>query len=258
MSDNITSILNDLIETSKDGERGFRAAAEDTQNAELQALFLRRAGDCAAGAAELQQLVTRLGGKPEDGGSVAGAFHRGWVNLKAAETGAMRWRRPGPLCSHRGSSDESSREDQQSEPSEQRRVGRGLWNHRRISAQRQHAVGRVHCSRSNPAIGGNGRIVVEVHGNLPRFSRVENRKVPFQRHLEIAAGRRAIVAPVRDAIGRGGLRHQRACWQAREQLALVGIAWRLWRTEAVFATRVERARHRAPRSTVWLRNRHEA
>ena len=84
MSDNITSILNDLIETSKDGERGFRAAAEDTQNAELQALFLRRAGDCAAGAAELQQLVTRLGGKPEDGGSVAGAVHRGWVNLKAA------------------------------------------------------------------------------------------------------------------------------------------------------------------------------
>ena len=83
-------------------------------------------------------------------------------------------------------------------------------------------------------------------------------KVPFQRHLEIAAGRRAIVAPVRDAIGRGGLRHQRACWQAREQLALVGIARRLWRTEAAFATRVECARRRAPRSTVWLHNRHEA
>ena len=87
MSDNVTSILNDLIETSKDGEKGFRAAAENTKNAELQALFLRRAGDCAAGAAELQQLVTRLGGKPEDGGSVAGAVHRGWVNLKAAVSG---------------------------------------------------------------------------------------------------------------------------------------------------------------------------
>ena len=52
MSDNITSILNDLIETSKDGEKGFRAAAENTKNAELQALFLRRAGDCGAGAGD--------------------------------------------------------------------------------------------------------------------------------------------------------------------------------------------------------------
>ena len=44
MSDNITPILNDLIETSKDGEKGFRAAAENTKNAELQALFLRLPG----------------------------------------------------------------------------------------------------------------------------------------------------------------------------------------------------------------------
>jgi uncharacterized protein (TIGR02284 family) len=84
MSQNITSILNDLIETSKDGEEGFRAAAEDSKNAELQAMFLRRAGDCASGADELQQLVAGLGDEPEDSGTVAGAVHRGWVNLKAA------------------------------------------------------------------------------------------------------------------------------------------------------------------------------
>jgi uncharacterized protein (TIGR02284 family) len=84
MSDNITSILNDLVETSKDGEKGFRAAAEDTKNAELRAVFLGRAQDCATGATDLQQLVARLGGKPDEGGSVAGAVHRGWVNLKAA------------------------------------------------------------------------------------------------------------------------------------------------------------------------------
>ena len=39
MSDNIASILNDLIDTSKDGEKGFRAAAEDTKNAELKPYF---------------------------------------------------------------------------------------------------------------------------------------------------------------------------------------------------------------------------
>ena len=38
-------------------------------------------------AADLQQLVTRLGVKPEEHGSVAGAVHRGWVNVKAAVIG---------------------------------------------------------------------------------------------------------------------------------------------------------------------------
>jgi len=78
-----TSILNDLVEVSKDGEKGFRAAAEDAKSSELKTSFMRRADDCAKGASELQQLVTRLGGKPEQGGSVAGALHRGWLDVKA-------------------------------------------------------------------------------------------------------------------------------------------------------------------------------
>lgn len=87
MSDKVISVLNDLVETTKDGELGFRAAAEDTVNTELRATFLRRAEDCAAGAAELQQLITRLGGEPEKSGSLAGAMHRGWINLKASVSG---------------------------------------------------------------------------------------------------------------------------------------------------------------------------
>ena len=87
MADRIVKLLNDLIETSKNGEKGFLAAAEDTKNPELKSLFESRSRDCAAGAAELQALVTQLGGKPEDSGTVAGALHRGWVNLKSAVTG---------------------------------------------------------------------------------------------------------------------------------------------------------------------------
>jgi len=86
MSDNIASLLNDLVETSKDGEKGFRTAAEDTSDARLKSIFTQRAGDCARGAAELQQIVSRMGGKPEQGGSVAGAMHRGWVDVKSAVT----------------------------------------------------------------------------------------------------------------------------------------------------------------------------
>jgi uncharacterized protein (TIGR02284 family) len=84
MADHVIKVLNDLIETSKDGEKGFNAAADDTKTAELQQLFRSRASDCATGAAELQALVRQLGGKPEDSGTVSGAMHRGWTNLKAA------------------------------------------------------------------------------------------------------------------------------------------------------------------------------
>lgn len=83
---NVISTLNDLIETSKDGEKGFKKAAETTANPELKTLFTTRAQDCAKAAAELQAQVTRLGGKPEDGGSVSGALHRGWTDVKSALT----------------------------------------------------------------------------------------------------------------------------------------------------------------------------
>ena len=75
---------NDLVETSKEREKGFRAAAEDTKNSELQKVFLRRAQDCAWSAADLQKLVAQHCGSPEKGGSVAGTAHRGWLDLKAA------------------------------------------------------------------------------------------------------------------------------------------------------------------------------
>ena len=78
-----TKILNELIETSIDGEKGFRKAAEDSQNVGLKGLFSERAAECARAALELQAEVSRLGEEPEDGGSVAGALHRGWLAVKS-------------------------------------------------------------------------------------------------------------------------------------------------------------------------------
>jgi uncharacterized protein (TIGR02284 family) len=87
MANDVISVLNDLIETSRNGEKGFLTSAEDTKNPELRNVFRERAQDCARAADDLQQIVVRLGGKPEEGGTLAGAAHRGWVNLKAAVTG---------------------------------------------------------------------------------------------------------------------------------------------------------------------------
>jgi uncharacterized protein (TIGR02284 family) len=84
MATNVVSVLNELVETSKDGEKGFRKAAEDAHDAQLKTLFLSRAEDCTSGARELQDVVQGLGGKPETGGTVGGALHRGWVDVKSA------------------------------------------------------------------------------------------------------------------------------------------------------------------------------
>jgi len=83
----VISVLNDLIEFSKDGEKGFATCAEDVKRADLKVYFEQRSRECASAAAELQQHVRSLGGDPETSTSVAGDLHRGWVNLKAMVTG---------------------------------------------------------------------------------------------------------------------------------------------------------------------------
>ena len=80
-----TSILNDLIETLKDGQEGFRVASEDVESSELKTLFSRFSLQRSKFAGELQSLARDLGeGEPETSGSVAGSLHRGWINLKSA------------------------------------------------------------------------------------------------------------------------------------------------------------------------------
>lgn len=83
----VVSVLNDLIETSKDGEKGFRECAEDIKSVQIKTLLNQRAQECAAAASELQQLVGSLGGDPETSTTVAGDLHRRWVDLKSMITG---------------------------------------------------------------------------------------------------------------------------------------------------------------------------
>jgi len=83
----VIATLNSLIETCKDGENGFRTAADSVTNNQLRTLFNTYARQRAQFAAELQAEVRRVGGDPERTGSSAAAMHRGWINLKAAVTG---------------------------------------------------------------------------------------------------------------------------------------------------------------------------
>lgn len=86
-NNDVISTLNDLIETCKDGEQGFRTCAEDISNASLKSFFTDRAQQCAQAAGELQQEVRALGGDPEKSSSISGTLHRRWVDIKGVITG---------------------------------------------------------------------------------------------------------------------------------------------------------------------------
>src|SRR5437764_3854488 len=86
-NDKVISTLNNLIETGKDGEQGFRTAADGVKKSDLKTLFLTYSQQRAQFAGELQNEVLRLGGDPEKTGSVAATLHRGWLDIKSAVTG---------------------------------------------------------------------------------------------------------------------------------------------------------------------------
>jgi len=76
--------LNDLIESCRDSEKGFIAAADSITNENLKNYFRRCSSQRAQFASELGGELRHLGGNPEESGSVSGMFHRGWMNIKAA------------------------------------------------------------------------------------------------------------------------------------------------------------------------------
>ncbi len=86
-ADEVRSTLNNLIETCKDGDEGFRAAAEKLKDASIKTDFLKFARQRATFAGELQAEVTRMGSEPAKSGSTTAALHRGWLGLKNALTG---------------------------------------------------------------------------------------------------------------------------------------------------------------------------
>lgn len=86
-TNDFTSWLNGLVETCKDGEQGFREAAEGVKNTSLRSVLNEYARQRSQFASELQNHVQRLGGDPATSGSTSGALHRGWINLKSALTG---------------------------------------------------------------------------------------------------------------------------------------------------------------------------
>ena len=80
-------IIDNLIETLKDGQEGFKQAAESVKDPQLKSVFDEYSRQRARFVSELRsqaQSLEERESKPN--GSAANALHRGWINLKSALT----------------------------------------------------------------------------------------------------------------------------------------------------------------------------
>jgi uncharacterized protein (TIGR02284 family) len=78
--------LNTLIETCRDGARGFQLAADHVKSADLKEFFGNTALQRERFVAELLPHAQRLGGGQDASGTAAGTLHRGWMKIKDAIT----------------------------------------------------------------------------------------------------------------------------------------------------------------------------
>jgi uncharacterized protein (TIGR02284 family) len=79
--------LNQCIETCTDAERGYAAACADVRDIELKRLFQDRSRQRTEFAIALQALIASLGSVPENQGTIKGAAHRAWIEVRRALDG---------------------------------------------------------------------------------------------------------------------------------------------------------------------------
>jgi uncharacterized protein (TIGR02284 family) len=82
--DETFEILNELIGTCRDAEKGFADAANHIENPAIRSFLEEQSRTRARFAQQLQQQVRELGGFPEEQGSTGGAVRRAWMDLKSA------------------------------------------------------------------------------------------------------------------------------------------------------------------------------
>ena len=86
-NDDNTLILKTLTSTLNDSVNGYRDAAENAEGSQFQQIFRENASERERVAGELSGEVRRLGGTPDEDGTILGKTHQTWLDLKAAVTG---------------------------------------------------------------------------------------------------------------------------------------------------------------------------
>jgi len=77
-------VVNDLIQTCIDGQKGFEAAAKAVDEPVLRDELVGYSWQRQQFATELRSRLKTLSEDSPEHGSASGAMHRGWMNLKSS------------------------------------------------------------------------------------------------------------------------------------------------------------------------------
>ena len=121
---NAVTVIEKLTEICKDGEKGYKDAADHAKRSDLKTFFATQSSERGRFARELQAVLLNLGKmEKKESGTVAGTLHRAWIDTKvglgagdksilgSVETAARccRYSEPtGPQCSSRPRPSEES------------------------------------------------------------------------------------------------------------------------------------------------------
>ncbi|HXM67985.1 MAG TPA: PA2169 family four-helix-bundle protein [Candidatus Acidoferrum sp.] len=80
---NAISVLEELIQTCKDGQKGYQEAASKVKRSDLKTFFNEQSQERSRFAGELEAELNPLGkGDKKLSGSVLGTLHRAWIDTK--------------------------------------------------------------------------------------------------------------------------------------------------------------------------------
>jgi uncharacterized protein (TIGR02284 family) len=79
----VSNQLNGLLEKNYDAEKGYLTASENADNNVLSRFFAKKAKERRDFVKQLRSEIRIFGETPDDGGSLKGAAHRAWINVKA-------------------------------------------------------------------------------------------------------------------------------------------------------------------------------
>lgn len=80
---NAVSVLEELIQTCKDGQKGYQEAASKVKRTDLKTFFNEQSQERGRFAGELEGELNRVGEKGKKlSGSVLGTLHRAWIDTK--------------------------------------------------------------------------------------------------------------------------------------------------------------------------------
>ncbi|ASZ10257.1 PA2169 family four-helix-bundle protein [Chitinophaga pendula] len=83
-------ILNDLVKINNDRIEGYRKAVDQSDDADLKALFQRMIDESQTYVGQLNKELAQSGNEPESGTTTSGKLYRTWMDVKATFTGSDR------------------------------------------------------------------------------------------------------------------------------------------------------------------------